>query len=123
MLASAGLSWSWFSRSPPWPVAGSYPARPGIPSTHLASIATAVGVHFLAIGRLCFAGFYWLGGALVTAGIARAIVGIAGGGAGAIKATTGLNAATQRSAAERVGDGRADFAHGVGADLADAAGQ
>jgi len=56
-------------------------------------VATVVGVHFLAFGRLFWAGFYWLGTALIAAGAAGAMVGFAGGGSGAIKATCGLIAA------------------------------
>jgi len=56
-------------------------------------VATVVGVHFLAFGRLFWAGFYWLGTVLIAAGAAGAMVGFAGGGPDAIKATCGLIAA------------------------------
>ncbi len=59
----------------------------------IAWVATAVGIHFLVFGRLFWAGFYWLGAALIAAGIAGAIVGFAGGGVNGIKATSGLIAA------------------------------
>ncbi|MBA3742550.1 hypothetical protein [Sporichthya sp.] len=61
--------------------------------------ATAVGVHFLAFGRLFDAVFYRLGAALIAAGLAGAAVGLAGGGAGDIKATSGLLAAVSLFAA------------------------
>jgi len=56
-------------------------------------IATVVGIHFLAFGRLFFAGYYVLGTALIAAGVAGTAVGITGGGAAGITATTGLIAA------------------------------
>jgi len=56
-------------------------------------VATVVGMHFLAFGRLFWAGFYWLGTALIVAGAAGAMVGFAGGGADAIRVTCGLIAA------------------------------
>jgi hypothetical protein len=59
----------------------------------IAWVATVVGIHFLAFGRLFWAGFYWLGTALIAAGIAGATVGFAGGGLDGIKATSGLIAA------------------------------
>jgi hypothetical protein len=59
----------------------------------IAWFASVVGVHFLAFGRLFFAGFYWLGTALIAAGIAGTVVGLAGGGLGGIEVTTGLIAA------------------------------
>jgi hypothetical protein len=65
----------------------------------IAWFATVVGGHFLAFGRLFFAGFYWLGAALIAAGIAGAIVGLAGGGLGGIEATSGLIAAASLFAA------------------------
>ncbi len=65
----------------------------------IAWFATVVGVHFLAFGRLFFAGFYWLGTALLAAGIAGTIVGLAGGGLGGIEMTTGLIAAASLFAA------------------------
>ena len=61
--------------------------------------ATVVGIHFLAFGRLFFAGFYWLGTALIAAGIAGTVVGLAGGGLGGIEMTTGLIAAASLSVA------------------------
>ena len=59
----------------------------------IAWFATVVGVHFLAFGGLFFAGFYRLGTALIAAGIAGTVVGLAGGGSGGIEVTTGLIAA------------------------------
>lgn len=56
----------------------------------IAWFATVVGVHFLAFGRLFFTGFYWLGMALIAAGIAGTVVGLVGGGLGRIEVTTGL---------------------------------
>jgi hypothetical protein len=55
--------------------------------------ATVVGLHFVAFGRLFWAGFHWLAAALIVAGVAGATVGIAGGGAGGINAVSGLIAA------------------------------
>ncbi|MDX6554098.1 MAG: hypothetical protein QOD86_293 [Miltoncostaeaceae bacterium] len=52
--------------------------------------ATVVGLHFVAFGRLFWAGFHWLAAALIVAGIAGTIVGIAGGGVGGINAVSGL---------------------------------
>jgi hypothetical protein len=59
----------------------------------IAWVATVLGLHFLALGRLFFAGFYWLGLALIMAGLIGAAVGGAGGGADGIKAASGLSAA------------------------------
>jgi hypothetical protein len=59
----------------------------------IAWFAAVVGVHFLAFGRLFFAGFYWLGMAFIAARIAGTAVGLAGGGLGGIEVTTGLIAA------------------------------
>lgn len=59
----------------------------------IAWFAAVVGVHFLAFGRLFWAGFYWLGAALVAAGAAGAIVGLAGAGSDAVRAVSGLIAA------------------------------
>jgi hypothetical protein len=55
--------------------------------------AAVVGVHFVVFGRLFWSSYYWLGGALIAAGIAGAIVGVTGGGADAITAVSGLVAA------------------------------
>lgn len=66
----------------------------GHPEYVIAWIATVVGVHFLALGRLFLTAFYWLGAALITAGLAGLLVGIAGGGPGGIKVTSGLLAAS-----------------------------
>jgi hypothetical protein len=59
----------------------------------VAWVAAVVGAHFLAFGRLFWAGFYWLGAALITAALAGTIVGLAGGGSGGVRATSGLLAA------------------------------
>ena len=59
----------------------------------IAWVATVVGLHFVALGRLFFAGFVRLGLALVTAGLIGVGVGAVVGGSAAIKATTGLIAA------------------------------
>ncbi len=56
--------------------------------------AIVVGTHFVALGWLFFGGFYWLGGALIFAGLMGTVVGLAGGEVGAVKASTGLIAAT-----------------------------
>lgn len=56
----------------------------------IAWFAGIVGAHFLVFGRLFWTGFYWLGAALLAAGIAGALVGFAGGGPGAIRAVSGL---------------------------------
>ncbi len=61
--------------------------------------ASAVVVHFLILGRLFWAGFYWLGAALLAAGIAGAIVGFAGASSGAIRAVSGLIASVSLFAA------------------------
>ncbi len=66
----------------------------GHPEYVIAWVAIVVGVHFLAFGRLFLTGFYWLGAALITAGLAGLLVGIAGGGPGGIKVTSGLLAAS-----------------------------
>jgi hypothetical protein len=65
----------------------------------IAWFAGGVGVHFLAFGRLFWTGFYWLGAALLAAGAAGAIVGLAGGGSDAIRAVSRLMAATSLFAA------------------------
>jgi hypothetical protein len=52
-----------------------------------------IGLHFVAFGRLFWPGFYWLGAALGTASAAGVTVGLAGGGADPIVATTALIAA------------------------------
>jgi hypothetical protein len=59
----------------------------------IAWFAGVVGVHFIVFGRLFWAGFYWLGAALLGAGTAGTAVGLAGGGSGAIRAVSGLLAA------------------------------
>jgi hypothetical protein len=59
----------------------------------IAWFAAVVGIHFLAFGRLFFAGFYWLGVGLIIAGITGTVVGLSGGGSGGIDMTTGLIAA------------------------------
>jgi hypothetical protein len=56
-------------------------------------------VRFLAFGRLFFEGFYWLWAALMVAGIAGTVVGLAGGGLAGIEATTGLIAVASLFAA------------------------
>jgi hypothetical protein len=65
----------------------------------IAWFAIVVGIHFLAYGRLFFSWFYWLGTALIAAGIAGTVVGLASGGLGDIEATTGLIAAASLFAA------------------------
>jgi hypothetical protein len=45
----------------------------------IAWVAAVVGIHFLAFGRQFWAGFYWLGAAMIAAGIVGAVVGFAGG--------------------------------------------
>jgi hypothetical protein len=59
----------------------------------LAWVAAVIGLHFVAFGRLFWAGFYRLGAALVIASAVGATVGLAGGGGDGIAATTGLIAA------------------------------
>jgi hypothetical protein len=56
-------------------------------------VATVIGLHFVAFGRLFWLGFYVLGAALIAAGAAGATVGLADGGPDAISATSGLIAA------------------------------
>lgn len=63
------------------------------PEYLVAWVAPVVGVHFVAFGRLFLTGFYWLGAALITAGVAGVLVGIAGGGPAGIKVMSGLMAA------------------------------
>jgi len=58
-----------------------------------AMVAFIVGLHFVAFGRLFWAGFYWLALALIGAGVAGAVVGATGGGVHAIEAVSGLIAA------------------------------
>lgn len=65
----------------------------------IAWFAGIVGIHFVVFGRLFWVGFYWLGGALLAAGIAGAVVGFAGGGSGAIRAVSGLITAASLFAA------------------------
>jgi hypothetical protein len=59
----------------------------------IAWVATVVGLHLVALGRLFHAGLYRIGAALVAAGIAGATVGFAAAGVDAITATSGLLAA------------------------------
>ena len=73
----------------------------------VAWFAAVVGLHFLAFGRLFFAGFYWLGTALIAAAITGTAVGLAGGGLGGIEVTTGLIAAASLFAAGGSTIGRA----------------
>lgn len=56
-------------------------------------IPAVVGVHFVAFGRMYWAGFYWLGAALIGAAAAGTVVGVVGGGADGVLATSGLIAA------------------------------
>ena len=65
----------------------------------VAWFAGVVGAHFVAFGRLFWVGFYWLGAALLAAALAGAVVGFAGGGAGAIRAVSALIAAASLFAA------------------------
>ena len=65
----------------------------------IAWFAVVVGIHFLAFGRFFSTGFYWLGTALVVAGIAGTAVGLAGGGLAGIEVATGLIAAASLFAA------------------------
>jgi len=74
-------------------------AATGHPEYLIAWVATVVGVHFLAFGRLFLTGFYWLGAALITARFAGVLVGVAGGGPAGIKVTSGLMAAASLFAA------------------------
>ena len=59
----------------------------------VAWFACVVGVHFVVFGRLFWSGFYWLGAAMLAGGIAGAVIGLAGGGSGAIRAVSGVTAA------------------------------
>lgn len=61
--------------------------------------AAVVGIHFVVFGRLYRAGLYCLGAALLAAGVLGAAVGVAAGSASAVKATSGLIAATSLFAA------------------------
>jgi hypothetical protein len=59
----------------------------------IAWVAAVVGVHFLGFGRYFWVGYYWLGAALIAAGIVGATAGLVGGSPRAIKVTAGLIAA------------------------------
>jgi hypothetical protein len=59
----------------------------------IAWVATVVGIHFLGFGRQFWIGFYWLGAALIAAGIVGTIVGLVSDSANAIKGAAGLIAA------------------------------
>jgi hypothetical protein len=65
----------------------------------VAWFACVVGAHFVAFGRLFWVGFYWLGVALLAAGVAGAVVGLTGGDPGAIRAVSALIAAASLFAA------------------------
>ena len=65
----------------------------------IAWFAAVVGVHFVAFGRLFWTGFYLLGVALLAAGVAGAVVGLAGAGSDTIRAVSGLIAAASLFAA------------------------
>jgi hypothetical protein len=56
----------------------------------IAWYSVVLGCHFLAFGRLFFARFYWLGAVQIIAGVAGAVVGLAGGGRGGVEAVAGL---------------------------------
>ena len=57
-------------------------------------VATVVGMHFLAFGRLIARLYYSLGTVVTVGGLAGALVGISGGGTASVQATSGLIAAT-----------------------------
>ncbi|MGN6872319.1 MAG: hypothetical protein ACTHMY_28350 [Solirubrobacteraceae bacterium] len=59
----------------------------------IAWFALIVGAHFLAFGRVFWAGFYVVGVVMIGGALAGAITGLAGGSAAAIRAVTGLVAA------------------------------
>jgi hypothetical protein len=80
-------------------VGGALLGATGYSEYTIAWFAGVVGVHFLVFGRRFWNGFYWLGAALLAAGAAGAIVGLAGGGSGAIRAVSGLMAAASLFAA------------------------
>src|SRR4051794_4372511 len=65
----------------------------------IARVAAAVGGHLFVFGGLFWTGFYWLGAAMLAAGIAGAIVGVAGASSGAIRAVSGLISAASLFAA------------------------
>lgn len=65
----------------------------GHPRYIIVWVALVVGAHFLAFARLFWAGFYWIGAALLAAAASGALVGVAGGGAHRILAVSGLIAA------------------------------
>ena len=65
----------------------------GLSAYVAAWVATVVGLHFVAFGRLFWTGFYVIGAALIAAGAAGATVGLTGRGPDAISATSGLIAA------------------------------
>lgn len=73
----------------------------------IAWFAAVVGLHLLAFGRLFWVGFYWLGTALIAAGIAGSIVGLTGGGVGGVEVTSGLIAGASLFVAGGWGVGRA----------------
>ena len=62
-------------------------------------VAFVVGAHFMAFGRFFHGGFYRLGTAILLGALAGTAVGLTGGGADGIEATTGLIAATSLLAA------------------------
>jgi small-conductance mechanosensitive channel len=65
----------------------------GRSSYTIAWFALVVGVHFLGFGRAFWSGFHAIGAVLVGAGLAGAVVGLAGGSAAHVRAVTGLIAA------------------------------
>ncbi|MEO7555335.1 MAG: hypothetical protein ABIV94_01860 [Acidimicrobiales bacterium] len=67
-------------------------AAAGHPEYLIVWVATVVGAHFLAFGRLFWPGFYWSGAALLAAGLAGLAVGLVGAAASDIEVTTGLMA-------------------------------
>jgi hypothetical protein len=62
-------------------------------------VAAVAGAHFVAFGRLFWAGCHWLGAALIAAAVAGVAVGLAGGGSDAVTATSGLLAGARLFAA------------------------
>ncbi len=65
----------------------------------VAWFAAVVGVHFIMFGRLFHAHFYLTGVAVLLAGVASAVVGLAGGGRNGTTAVCGLIAAASLLAA------------------------
>jgi hypothetical protein len=65
----------------------------GLTSFMAVWVAFVVGIHFIAFGHFFERSFFWVGGAILAASAVGLLVGLAGLGAGAVVAGTGLIAA------------------------------